>query len=198
MLLQAPVVLAQPEELQQLDDFLNPPSPPVTPQVQPSSTVQPAPVAPSATPWENPSQPSVPSSPPAPLLPASDLPQLTVLSLNSHNPGTLGSPRQLQDGFYQDLYQFDGNSGDYVLLNLIGSDDPRMQLDPRLQLIGPDGSIVAEDDNGGYDSSRGDARIVIPLPDTGTYTIVVTTAEPDDRGRYTLGLLEVDDPSAIQ
>ena len=192
----APVTaaIAQTDELQQLDDFLNPhqtaparwqPAPPPPPvQLAP-----PSPIAPS----ESVSAPAA-ALPPAPR----QQNQLTTLSLNSHSPGTLGSPRQLQEGFYQELFRFEGQSGELILLNLIGSDDPRMQLDPRLQLIGPDGAIVAEDDNGGFDSVRGDARIVLSLPETGSYTIVVTTSEPDDRGRYTLGLLEIDDPSNIQ
>ena len=187
--------IAQPDELQQLDDFLSPP--PTTP-----SQWQPAPPPPPVqfAPPPSPIPPAEPLSSPAAALPpvSNQQHQLTTLTLNSHSPGTLGSPRQLQEGFYQDLFQFEGQSGELILLNLIGSNDPRMQLDPRLQLIGPDGSIVAEDDNSGFDSVRGDARIVLSLPDTGSYTIVVTTAEPDDRGRYTLGLLEVDDPSTIQ
>ena len=183
--------IAQTDELQQLDDFLNPP--PTAPSQWRAAPPPPVQFAPS------PIAPAEPLTAPAAVLPpVPGQSQLTTLSLNSHSPGTLGSPRQLQEGFYQELFQFEGQSGELILLNLIGSDDPRMRLDPRLQLIGPDGSIVAEDDNGGFDSVRGDARIVLSLPDTGSYTIVVTTAEPDDRGRYTLGLLEVDDPSTIQ
>ncbi|MEL7083224.1 MAG: PPC domain-containing protein [Cyanobacteria bacterium J06597_1] len=190
----ATAAIAQPDELQQLEDFLAPP-PTQPPQFQPPQAAPPQPL------HFAPSPPAPALSPPIPAVvspPASGQPQLRRLSLNSHNPGTLGSPRQLQEGFYQDRFQFEGQSGELILLNLIGSDDPRMQLDPLLQLIGPDGSLVAEDDNSGYDSARGDARIVLSLPDTGSYTIVVTTAKPDDRGRYTLGLLEVDDPSIIQ
>ncbi|MEM9566807.1 MAG: PPC domain-containing protein [Cyanobacteria bacterium P01_E01_bin.34] len=184
---------AQPDELQQLEDFLAP-SPTEALQLPPSQAAPPPlQLAPPPT------APAVPPLVPAVVFPpSSSQPQLTTLSLNSHNPGTLGNPRQLQEGFYQDRFQFEGESGELILLNLIGSNDPRMQLDPLLRLLGPDGSLVAEDDNSGYDSTRGDARIVLSLPDTGLYTIVVTTAEPDDRGRYTLGLLEVDDPSIIQ
>ena len=98
----------------------------------------------------------------------------------------------MNEGFYQDLFQFNGSSGQSVMLNLVGSSDTRMKLDPFLRLIGPDGTIVAEDDNSGYDSSRGDAQIKLALPQTGTYTIVVTTTNPEDRGRYSIGLLEFD------
>ncbi|MGK7910858.1 MAG: hypothetical protein AB4050_05140 [Synechococcus sp.] len=206
------VVWAQPDELQQLEDFLSPPpteslqlqtapaQPPYPAQSLPAQPLPPASPIPHAIPTT--SAESTVVTPPSRQqpLPSQPLvqPQLAVLSLNSHSPGTLGNPRQLHEGYYQDLFQFEGQMGELILLNLIGSDDPRMELDPRLQLIAPDGSIVAEDDNGGYDSARGDARIVLMLPDTGSYTVVVTTADPDDRGRYTLGLLEVDDPSQIQ
>lgn len=187
-----PIAGAQEDEILQLETFLAPaPQPQSQPvrSVQPlRPAVQPAPFSPSPP---NPSQVSpqlsMPSSSPS-----------SVLSLNSHRPGTLGRPSQWNEGFYLDTYQFEGNSGVPIMLNAIGSSDARMQLDPVLKLIGPNGTIVAEDDNSGYNAARGDARIHLVLPDTGTYTIVVTTATPDDRGRYSIGLVEVEDTTQVQ
>ena len=177
-----PMAGAQEQELMQLETFLAPaPQPqPAPPTVQPARFAPPPPPKPSSLP-QSPQLSSPPNS------------ASSVLALNSHRPGTLGRPSQLNEGFYQDLYQFQGDVGTSIMLNAIGSSDVLMQLDPVLTLIGPDGSIVAEDDNSGYNSARGDARIALILPDTGTYTIVVTTAAPDDRGRYSIGLVEVED-----
>ena len=164
-----PRAWAQQDEIQQLEQFLTPepPSPPVRVYSPPNRQWRPSPI---------------------PSAPAQSSP--AVLTLNSHQPGTLGRPNQLSDGFYRDLYSFEGTSGLTVAINLHGTSDPRMQLDPLLRLIAPSGTVVAEDDNGGSNSDRGDARILLKLPETGTYTIVVTTATPADKGRYALGLQE--------
>ena len=164
-----PKAWAQQDEIQQLEQFLTPepPAPPDRVFTPPPRRWQPSPVRSSPT-----------HSPPA------------LLTLNSHQPGTLGRPNQLIDEFYRDLYSFEGTSGLTIVINLHGTSDPRMQLDPLLRLIAPSGTVVAEDDNGGNNPERGDARILLTLPETGTYTIVVTTATPADKGRYALGLQE--------
>ena len=182
-----PMAGAQEQELIQLETFLAPaPQPqPASPPVQPARFAPPPPPPPSSRP--------LPRSPQLSPTSAS-----SVLALNSHRPGTLGRPNQLNEGFYRELYQFDGDVGTSIMLNAIGSSDGLMQLDPVITLIGPDGSILAEDDNSGLDSARGDARIVLVLPYTGTYTIVVTTAAPTDRGRYSIGLVEVEDTVNLQ
>ncbi len=160
-----PTALAQDLEIRQLEEFLE--SEPELPPATPVSPVVPAPVV------------------PAPVAPA---PSPEQLSINSHRAGTLGRWNQLNEGFYQDLYTFDGNAGESIAINVIGTSDPRTMLDPLIRLIGPDGTVVAEDDNGGSNSERGDARLVLELPETGTYTIVVTTATEADKGRYALSV----------
>ena len=159
-----PTALAQEFEIRQLEEFL---AEPVLPPPTPVVPVVPAPVTPA---------------------PAPSAPSPEHLSINSHRPGTLGRWNQLNDGFYQDLYTFEGEANESIAINVIGTSDPRTMLDPFLRLIGPDGTVVAEDDNGGSNAERGDARIVLELPETGTYTIVVTTATPADKGRYALSL----------
>ena len=161
----APIALAQDLEIRQLEEFLEPePARPPTPAVAP---VLPAPVA------------------PAPVAPP---PSPEQVSINTHRPGTLGRWNQLRDGFYQDLYSFEGTAGESIAINVIGTSDPRTMLDPLIRLLGPGGEVVAEDDNGGSNPERGDARLVLELPETGTYILVVTTATPGDKGRYALSL----------
>lgn len=162
------MALAQDPEIRQLEEFLEPepvlfPAPPVAP-----TPVAPAPVA------------------PAPVAPPPPSPE--QISINTHRPGTLGRWNQFRDGFYQDLYSFEGTAGESIAINVIGTSDPRTMLDPFIRLIGPDGEMVAEDDNGGSNPERGDARLVLDLPETGTYTLVVTTATPGDKGRYALSV----------
>ena len=169
---------AQDETLDQLDRYLEPQQPPVS---TPSSTPSGRSISPAAPPTAQPPL-VLPSQPTEPVL----------LVLNSHWPGTLGRNNQHeQDGYFRDRYRFEGKSGQPVLINIIGSSDDRMRLDPYLKLLGPDGKLVAEDDNSGRDGQRGDARLRLVLPEDGTYTIVVSTAKPEDTGRYVVGLLEV-------
>lgn len=160
-----PIALAQELEIRQLEEFLHP-----TPALPPAPSV--APVAPARV-------------APPPVAPA---PSPEQLAINSHRAGTLGRWTQLNDGFYQDLYSFEGAAGESIAINVIGTSDPRTMLDPFIRLIGPDGELVAEDDNGGGNSERGDARLVLELPETGTYTLIVTTATPADKGRYALSV----------
>jgi hypothetical protein len=63
-------------------------------------------------------------------------------------------------------------------------------FDPYLYLIGPDGAVLAEDDDGG---DALNARIpagsgFFRLPASGAYTIEVTSFEPMSAGDYTLRL----------
>ncbi len=95
---------------------------------------------------------------------------------------------RLADGRWADLYQFQGTQGEAVALNLVGSADRRLRLDPYLVLFGPDGQVLAQDDDSGTDPRIGDARLLLRLPTAGTYTIMAT-AQPRDQGRYSLGLL---------
>ncbi|MEM9156038.1 MAG: PPC domain-containing protein [Cyanobacteria bacterium P01_F01_bin.33] len=127
--------------------------------------------------------------------PARPVPQVVPLkppvqiAYDTHSPGTLGYGDGYESGFFKELYAFEGTAGEPIIVNLIGSDDARMQLDPLIKLIAPNGEVVAEDDNSGRDAERGDARIQTTLPETGTYSILVTTAKAYDRGRYTIGLI---------
>ncbi|WP_246983569.1 hypothetical protein [Halorientalis marina] len=65
------------------------------------------------------------------------------------------------------------------------------EFDTYLILEGPDGSVVAEDDDGGTGLN---SRIRTRLPQTGTYTIWAGSFSGTDTGRYTLSV-EESDPS---
>lgn len=177
--------IAQQEELLQLDDYLAPPPPPPPPQPAYQPPVYQPPVY--QPPVQPAYQPPVYQPPAAPAIVPPAPP--TQIAYDMHFPGTLGQGDGYEGGYYKELYEFEGEAGEPIIVNLIGSNDERMQLDPFIQLFGPDGEIVAEDDNSGRDSERGDARIQTELPATGTYQILVTTANAYDRGRYTIGLI---------
>ncbi len=79
-------------------------------------------------------------------------------------------------------YRFAGRRGDRVTLRLDAVD---ATLDPSVRVLGPDGSIVAQDDNGG-----GNLNALIPaflLTEDGEYTIVLTRTGGNNgtsRGRF--------------
>jgi hypothetical protein len=62
-------------------------------------------------------------------------------------------------------------------------------LDPFVELVGPDGSVLALDDDGGggFDSLTGP----VSLPGPGTYTIRARSYADAGAGRYTLSLEQV-------
>ncbi|MEM9535293.1 MAG: hypothetical protein AAGA40_06430, partial [Cyanobacteria bacterium P01_E01_bin.45] len=98
----APIALAQDLEIRQLEEFLEPePQRPPAPRAAPvvPTPAAPAPVAPTPSPEQ--------------------------LSINSHRPGTLGRWNQLNEGFYQDLYTFEGIADESISINVIGTFDPR-------------------------------------------------------------------------
>jgi hypothetical protein len=86
---------------------------------------------------------------------------------------------------YRDLYQFEGEAGRSAELLLTAT---TAGLDPYLLLIGPAGDILSANDDGGGGL---DSRIQIELPDSGRYTVIVTTYQPAVGG-YDLALSELE------
>jgi hypothetical protein len=81
-------------------------------------------------------------------------------------------------------YTFDGRSGDTVTIDLRSD-----EIDPLVRLIGPDGQILAEDDDSGGGVQ---ARIAeFALPADGTYTIEVDAFRGIDSTRVVLGAFEL-------
>lgn len=75
--------------------------------------------------------------------------------------GTVGT-------FTNDRWTFTGRSGDRLVIELNRTDST---LDPVLYVFNPDGSFLAENDDGGTGLN---SHLEIHLPESGTYTIVVS------------------------
>jgi kumamolisin len=84
---------------------------------------------------------------------------------------------------YADWYSFSGTAGQQVAILLTSS-----AFDTYLNLIGPSGSVVAyNDDGGGGTNSRIPATSgYFSLPSSGTYIIEVTSYAANATGNYTL------------
>ncbi len=87
------------------------------------------------------------------------------------------SPK-LEDGSYFNRHTFKGTAGETLLIDLVST-----AFDAYLLLLGPDGTTVAQDDDGG---GNGNARLVLTLPTTGTYQIIASTYSAGAIGQYTL------------
>ncbi|MFB6142300.1 MAG: PPC domain-containing protein [Halorientalis sp.] len=90
-----------------------------------------------------------------------------------------------RDPEYDDLAEpvtFSGNAGDAVTISMRSE-----TVDTFLLLSGPDGTTVAENDDGG---SGLNSEITTTLPESGTYTIWAGSYSGDATGPYTLSLEE--------
>ncbi|MDX2033321.1 MAG: zinc-dependent metalloprotease family protein [Blastocatellia bacterium] len=109
----------------------------------------------------------------------------TPLLLGQTASGSLGAGDcVLNDGSYVDLYSFSGTTGQQISISHSSA-----QFDAYLLLAGPDGNVIAQDDNGG-----GGANARIPagsglytLPATGSYTIYANSLTAGETGSYSLG-----------
>lgn len=94
--------------------------------------------------------------------------------------------RPRSGGGYQDLFEFEGRSGQDVVVELHSSD-----FDPFLELRDPDGNLVADDDDGGEGR---DAMIMTRLSRAGRYRVVARSyGESDASGFYELTLATAGD-----
>jgi len=104
---------------------------------------------------------------------------------------------------YSDYWAFRGTAGDLVAIGMeavIGQGgDPYLgaTLDCYLRLLGPDGEVIAtDDDGGGYPNSL----ILTALPETGTYTIGAQRLDGLNgygEGAYTVSLERIVDSETI-
>ncbi|QIG81129.1 pre-peptidase C-terminal domain-containing protein [Stakelama tenebrarum] len=92
--------------------------------------------------------------------------------------------RQLNSGEYADAYSFAGRAGQEIEIDLNSSD-----FDPYLILSGP-GDFHEENDDAVTESGRSthDSRIVVTLPEDGTYYVNVTSYQAGETGAYRVGL----------
>jgi serine protease Do len=83
------------------------------------------------------------------------------------------------DGSLYDEYTFEAEAGQSVTIDLESSD-----FDPYLALFGPDGQLVGENDD--VSESNRNSRLIVTLPATGLYRVVVNAYDSTGRGEYLL------------
>ncbi len=96
--------------------------------------------------------------------------------------GTLGpGDEQLATGEYFDRVTFSGVAGDEIVIELTSTD-----FDPYLIIIDASDTVLAqEDDSAGAGTG---VRMVFRLPESDTYTVIITSFSPGESGGYALTL----------
>lgn len=94
--------------------------------------------------------------------------------------GSLGQgDNTLPDNSYFKLYGFEGKAGERIIIEMNSQ-----QIDSTLFLLKPDGSQLAQNDD--ISASNFNARIVVTLPESGVYGVIVNAFEPGESGSYTI------------
>ncbi len=108
-------------------------------------------------------------------------PRLRSNRLLLNQEGTLDASDAVlpSDGSRYDEYTFEGEAGQSVTIKLESTD-----FDPYVALFGPNGRLVAENDNAS--PSEQNSAITITLPMTGRYRVVVNAYDDTGRGQYLL------------
>jgi S1-C subfamily serine protease len=103
-----------------------------------------------------------------------------VLSLDGNAIAAVlnASDNTLPDGSYYKAYQFQGEAGQSVVIEMRGNG-----IDPYLVLFDSTGRKIAEDDDGGGGKN---ARIAVTLPSTGRYTLYANSYEVGQTGSFTI------------
>ena len=102
--------------------------------------------------------------------------------------GNLGSESKVLpvDNSYYDLYAFEGKAGQQIYIDMSSE-----QIDSYLILLNSNGQELAQDDDSGGEKN---ARIVITLPENGTYKLLANSYEAGDSGEYKLKIEAVSSP----
>jgi serine protease Do len=85
---------------------------------------------------------------------------------------------RLPDGSFFQAFRLEGRQGQRIVIDMTSE-----EIDPYLVLFDPQGQKIAEDDNSGTSDN---ARIVLTLPSTGTYTLYANSYTVGDTGRFRL------------
>ncbi|NUN65521.1 trypsin-like serine protease [Pseudanabaena biceps] len=104
----------------------------------------------------------------------------TLLTIGGNAIASVLTPNDetLPDGSYYKAYQFQGQAGQTVAIEMRGNG-----IDPYLVLFDGAGNKIAEDD----DSAGGkNARLVVTLPSTGKYTLYANSYEVGQTGSFSL------------
>jgi serine protease Do len=110
--------------------------------------------------------------------PAIAAPNVLTLDGNVISAVLTASDRTLPDGSYFKAYQFQGQAGQSVVIEMRAN-----AIDPYLVLFDASGRKVAEDDDGGGGKN---ARIAVTLPTTGKYTLYANSYEVGQTGSFTI------------
>jgi S1-C subfamily serine protease len=107
--------------------------------------------------------------------------QVAVSSLPIRTQGILGANSQIlpADGSRYDEHIFEGSAGQRIVITLESQD-----FDPYLAIIGPDDSLLGENDDVSQNSL--DAGLSLTLPADGLYRVLANTYDASGSGRYTL------------
>lgn len=89
-----------------------------------------------------------------------------------------GDQQHPEDGSWMDTFSIEGKAGRSLLISLSSYD-----FDAFLQLVDPDGQVIAFDDDQGL---RTDALLMVFLERSGTYQIRVNTYDPEGQGGYVM------------
>jgi subtilisin-like proprotein convertase family protein len=117
---------------------------------------------------------------------ADTAPQST--SGDSHS-GTLASGDEtLDSGEYVDTIELKGRAGEHVVIDLRGEG-----FDTYLGLRSPSGEIWQNDD---HESSSARSQLSLELPETGTYTVIITSYKAAETGPWQLAVTRADAESA--
>jgi hypothetical protein len=101
--------------------------------------------------------------------------------------GVLAKGDPVADNRYYHTYYFEGKKNQAIAIRLVGSRDPRLNLNPVLYLYSPNNKEPLARRFGGENTEKS-AFLEIRLPEDGTYAVVVTSREPRKEGRYSLAL----------
>ena len=105
-------------------------------------------------------------------------PSLLTLDGNAIAASLTASDSTLPDGSYYKAYQFQGQAGQSVVIEMRGD-----SIDPYLVLFDASGRKVAEDDDG---AGGKNARLKVTLPSTGKYTLYANSYEIGKTGSFTI------------
>ena len=94
----------------------------------------------------------------------------------------------LEDGSLYDEYTFAGSTGQQITISLTSQD-----FDPYLILLDPQGQRISENDD--VSRNNRNSRLVITLPNNGTYTVVANSYESGSNGEYEIKIESGDSPA---
>ena len=110
----------------------------------------------------------------------------------THQLGVLGPSDQQSDaGRYFDSYQIEGIAGQRISISLDSSD-----FDTFLGLIDSDHNLVATNDDAASDNLN--SYISTVLPQSGTYTVVATSINPNSGGDYRMSMRNFASPQTAR